>query len=93
MFVNAGFIVGFDTRAGQRRARASSSASRQTAIPVNMAGLLTALPTTQLTRRLAAAGRLHEDFDVAPEGEGDQCTGGLNFDHVPAPRGDPRRTT
>jgi hypothetical protein len=50
----------------------------EAAHPVNMAGLLTALPTTQLTRRLAAAGRLPQDFDVAPETEGDQCTGGLN---------------
>jgi hypothetical protein len=44
-----------------------------------MAGLLFALPTTQLTRRLEAAGRLAKDFDVQPEGVGDQCTAGLNF--------------
>ncbi len=78
MFVNAGYILGFDAEKGSV-ARGIIECIEETAIPVNMAGLLTALPTTQLTRRLAAAGRLHEDFDVAPEGEGDQCTAGLNF--------------
>jgi hypothetical protein len=76
--VNAGFIIGFDTEKGSV-AGGSSTASRRRH-PVNMAGLLFALPTTQLTRRLATAGRLHENFDVAPEGVGDQCTAGLNFD-------------
>ena len=86
MFVNAGFIIGFDTEKGSV-ARGIIGCIDETGIPVNMAGLLFALPTTQLTRRLAAAGRLHENFDVAPEGVGDQCTAGLNF--VPCrPRGD-----
>jgi len=79
MFVNAGFIIGFDTEKGSV-ARGIIECIEETSIPVNMAGLLFALPTTQLTRRLAAAGRLHENFDVAPEGVGDQCTAGLNFD-------------
>jgi radical SAM superfamily enzyme YgiQ (UPF0313 family) len=79
MFVNAGFIIGFDTEKGSV-ARGIIDCIEATGIPVNMAGLLFALPTTQLTRRLAAAGRLHENFDVAPEGVGDQCTAGLNFD-------------
>jgi Domain of unknown function (DUF4070) len=79
MFVNAGFIIGFDTEKGSV-ARGIIDCIEATWIPVNMAGLLFALPTTQLTRRLAAAGRLHENFDVAPEGVGDQCTAGLNFD-------------
>jgi len=79
MFVNAGFIIGFDTEKGSV-ARGIIECIEATGIPVNMAGLLFALPTTQLTRRLAAAGRLHENFDVAPEGVGDQCTAGLNFD-------------
>jgi len=79
MFVNAGFIIGFDTERGSV-ARGIIDCIEQTGIPVNMAGLLFALPTTQLTRRLAAAGRLHENFDVAPEGVGDQCTAGINFD-------------
>jgi radical SAM superfamily enzyme YgiQ (UPF0313 family) len=79
MFVNAGFIIGFDTEKGSV-SRGIIDCIEATGIPVNMAGLLFALPTTQLTRRLAAAGRLHENFDVAPEGVGDQCTAGLNFD-------------
>jgi hypothetical protein len=79
MFVNAGFILGFDTEKGSV-ARGIIDCIEDTAIPVTMAGLLYALPTTQLTRRLAAAGRLHKDFDVAPEGVGDQCTAGINFD-------------
>jgi radical SAM superfamily enzyme YgiQ (UPF0313 family) len=78
IFVNAGFIVGFDSERGSV-ARGIIECIEDTGIPVNMVGLLTALPTTQLTRRLAAAGRLPAGFDVAPEGEGDQCTAGLNF--------------
>jgi hypothetical protein len=86
MFVNAGFIVGLDTERGSV-ARGIIACIGETAIPVNMVGLLTALPTTQLTRRLDTAGRLPPDFDVAPDGDGDQCTGGLNF--VPCrPRAD-----
>ncbi|HVR85227.1 MAG TPA: B12-binding domain-containing radical SAM protein [Planctomycetota bacterium] len=79
MFVNAGFIIGFDTEKGSV-ARGIIRCIEETGIPVNMAGLLFALPTTQLTKRLAAAGRLHENFDVAPDGVGDQCTAGINFD-------------
>lgn len=79
MFVNAGFIIGFDTEKGSV-ARGIIDCIEETSIPVTMAGLLFALPTTQLTRRLAAAGRLHENFDVAPEGVGDQCTAGINYD-------------
>jgi hypothetical protein len=78
MFVNAGFILGFDTEQGSV-ARGVTECVEATGIPVAMAGLLTALPTTQLTRRLAKEGRLAEDFDVAPDDGGDQCTAGLNF--------------
>ena len=49
------------------------------AVPVNMVGLLFALPNTQLQRRLAREGRLSDGFQVAPDDAGDQCTGGLNF--------------
>jgi hypothetical protein len=45
-----------------------------------MVGLLYALPNTQLTRRLAAAGRLHPGHDVAPPDIADQCSATLNFD-------------
>jgi radical SAM superfamily enzyme YgiQ (UPF0313 family) len=79
MFVNAGFILGFDTEQSSV-AGGIIACIEATDIPVAMVGLLTALPTTQLTRRLAKEGRLPEGFDVVPEGEGDQCTGGLNFE-------------
>ncbi len=48
-----------------------------------MVGLLFALPGTQLSRRLAKEGRLHDSFDRVVEDpfqQGDQCTSGLNFD-------------
>src|SRR5689334_6800202 len=79
MFVNAGFIVGFDTEQGNV-AMGIIGCVDDTAIPVAMVGLLYALPNTQLTRRLAGEGRLHANFDVQPVGEGDQCTAGLNYD-------------
>jgi hypothetical protein len=79
MFVNAGFILGFDTEPGSV-AGALVECIEATAIPVNMAGLLFALPTTQLARRLAREGRLHQSFDVQLDDScADQCTSGLNF--------------
>jgi hypothetical protein len=47
-----------------------------------MAGLLYALPNTQLSRRLEREGRLHSGSHLlrVEVGHGDQCTGGLNFD-------------
>jgi hypothetical protein len=81
IFVNAGYILGFDSERGSV-ARGIIECIQATSIPVNMAGLLAALPTTQLTRRLIKEGRIHADYEIQPEGEGDQCTGGLNFDTV-----------
>ena len=80
MLVMAGYIVGFD---GEKPGLADRVIRLidATAIPVNMVGLLFALPTTQLTRRLAREGRLPPDFDmVRPEMGGDQCSAGLNFE-------------
>jgi radical SAM superfamily enzyme YgiQ (UPF0313 family) len=75
MMVLAGFIVGFDTEeAGV--AQAMIDCIEATSIPVCMVGMLTALPGTQLTRRLEKAGRLLPFDDM---GSGDQCTAGLNF--------------
>ncbi len=74
MFVIAGFIVGFDTEKGSV-ATGLVDCIEATGIPVAMVGLLTALPNTQLTRRLEAEGRLLP-FATA---SGDQCSGGLNF--------------
>ena len=80
MYVNAGFIIGFDTEKASC-AQGLIQCIEDTAIPVCMVGLLFALPNTQLTRRLLAEGRLHPadsiDWD---ETMADQCTSGLNFE-------------
>jgi radical SAM superfamily enzyme YgiQ (UPF0313 family) len=75
MMVLAGFIVGFDTEESGV-AQAMVDCIEATSIPVSMIGMLTALPGTQLTRRLEREGRLlpFDDMD-----KGDQCTAGLNF--------------
>ncbi len=78
MFVNSGYIIGFDTDPpdiSQRMLQLIETSD----VPVNMVGLLFALPGTQLTRRLRREGRLGAGFDVAPDGSGDQCSAGLNF--------------
>ena len=74
IFVIAGFIVGFDTEKGSM-AKGMIGCIEDTGIPVSMVGLLTALPNTQLTRRLTAEKRLLP----FQEGSGDQCTAGINF--------------
>ena len=87
MFVIAGFIVGFDNeKTGTDRALIDLI--DEASIPISMVGLLWALPKTQLTRRLAKEGRLHDHHDVMIEGlESDHCTAGLNFDTL-RPRDD-----
>ena len=81
MFVNAGFIVGFDSEKGSV-ADAMIDCIEATAIPFCMVGLLYALPNTQLTRRLAREGRLFPPSYVAglDVEAGDQCTAGINFE-------------
>jgi hypothetical protein len=80
IFVNAGFIVGFDSEKGSIAA-GMIDCVEDTAIPVCMVGLLYALPNTQLTRRLASEGRLFAEPDpLSGEGPADQCTAGLNFE-------------
>jgi hypothetical protein len=83
MFVIAGFIVGFDTEKGSI-ADGMVDCVEDTAIPISMVGLLTALANTQLTTRLERAGRMFPAtwlMDKANErGGGDQCTLGLNFE-------------
>jgi hypothetical protein len=81
MVVIAGFIVGFDNETdgvGEGIVQLIEDA----AIPVAMAGLLYALPQTQLSRRLEREGRLHPIADLVNRTAqlGDQCTAGLNFD-------------
>lgn len=76
MMVLAGFIVGFDTEESGV-AQGMIDCIEATSIPVCMIGMLTALPGTQLTRRLEREGRLLPFHDTD---SGDQCTAGLNFE-------------
>ncbi len=78
IFVNAGFIIGFDAERASV-AEEMIACIEATSIPVCMVGLLYALPGTQLARRLKAEGRLHTDTYLVQEDDADQCTSGLNF--------------
>ncbi len=79
MFVFAGFIVGFDGEKGSI-ARPMMELIDDAAIPIGIVGLLYALSSTQLGRRLVKENRLHPGHDTQATGTGDQCTIGLNFD-------------
>lgn len=78
MVVTAGFILGFD---GETRGAAEAIVGcvEAAGIPMAMVGLLTALPHTQLTRRLAREGRLPDGYSLQRPGGVDQATMGLNF--------------
>jgi radical SAM superfamily enzyme YgiQ (UPF0313 family) len=72
MEVMAGFIVGFDSDPEDIFER-QIKFIQESAIPLAMVGLLTALPDTQLWRRLEREGRLLE------ESSGNNTDGSLNF--------------
>src|SRR6266481_2313305 len=72
MEVMAGFIVGFDNDPDDIFER-QIDFIRKSAIPLAMVGLLTALPDTQLWRRLEKEGRL------LAESTGNNTDGSLNF--------------
>src|SRR5215207_6910234 len=72
MEVMAGFIVGFDSDPEDIFDR-QINFIRESAIPLAMVGLLTALPDTQLWRRLKKEGRLLH------ESSGNNTEGTLNF--------------
>lgn len=82
MFVTTGYIVGFDSERGSV-AQSMLDLIEASDTPANMVGLLYALPGTQLSRRLAAEGRLGDCQHYAEEDEaaqaGDQCLAGINF--------------
>jgi len=78
--VMAGFIIGFDNDPEDIFER-QINFIRESAIPLAMVGLLTALPQTQLWRRLQREGRLLKEST----GNNTDCS--LNF----IPRMDPRR--
>ncbi len=82
LFVTAGFVVGFDSEK-DGVADEMVACIQMAALPICIVGMLTALPNTQLSRRLEREGRLHPDVDFSFMNDargGDQCTEGLNFD-------------
>ncbi len=85
IFVNAGFIIGFDAEHASV-AGAMIACIEATGVPVCMVGLLYALPGTRLSRRLEAEGRMHSQSYSVHDDDGDQCTSGLNFE-TRRPRG------
>ncbi len=86
IYVNAGFILGFDVES-DNVASLMSQCIESAAIPMCMVGLLYALPGTALSHRLRAEGRLHPDSDrLTSDADADQCTSGLNFE-TKRPRG------
>ena len=77
IYVTAGFILGFDTdRDGV--AEKMIATIQATEIPMCFVNLLSALPNTQLARRLKKEGRLVTDFEVTSE-VGEWSTSALNF--------------
>ncbi len=78
IFVNAGFIVGFDSEQANV-SDAMVGCIEAAAIPVCMVGLLFALPGTRLAARLRDEKRLNEATPTPNAEDADQCTSGLNF--------------
>ena len=78
MYVVAGFVVGFDAEK-QSISAGLADCIRDTSVPTATVSILTALPNTQLSRRLAKEGRLFDQFRKTMTESGDMCTAGLNF--------------
>ena len=78
IYVVAGFVVGFDAEE-KSVSGTMMDCIRATAIPTTTVSLLTALPNTQLSRRLGKEGRLFDGFRRTMTESGDMCTAGLNF--------------
>ena len=81
MTVNGGFILGFDSETAETAPR-MVELIQETGICTAMVGTLTALPNTQLSRRLAGEGRLfHREGLMIEDAESDidNTTSGLNF--------------
>ena len=79
IYVNAGFILGFDTETDGSADNIIECATKS-GIPTCMVGLLYALPRTQLTRRLKKEGRLAERFEFVETIREHQFATGLNFE-------------
>ncbi len=79
MIVNGGFILGFDNET-ERTADHMVDLIQDTGICMAMVGTLSALPNTQLSRRLADEGRLFTGGLIQVQAcDVDQTTSGLNF--------------
>jgi radical SAM superfamily enzyme YgiQ (UPF0313 family) len=81
MVVNAGFILGFDSET-EHTADNMIDLIQETGISTVLVSKLTALPNTQLSRRLAEEGRLFAKGRMTvsdTEAEIDNTTNGLNF--------------
>jgi radical SAM superfamily enzyme YgiQ (UPF0313 family) len=79
MIVNGGFILGFDNET-EKTANHMVTLIQDTGICMAMVGTLSALPNTQLSRRLEREGRLFTDaFVIGKSCDIDQTTSGLNF--------------
>ncbi len=80
IMVMAGYIIGLDDESPDMASR-MITCIQDTSVPVNMVGLLFALPNTQLSRRLKREGRIKDGFELVSATAGsDQCAEGLNFD-------------
>ncbi|MHB9032448.1 MAG: B12-binding domain-containing radical SAM protein [Anaerolineae bacterium] len=79
MIVNGGFILGFDNETAQTAGQ-MVNLIQDTGICMAMVGTLSALPNTQLSRRLEREGRLFPGGLVQKQAcDVDQTTSGLNF--------------
>ncbi len=80
MIVNGGFVLGFDSET-EKTAKNMIDLIQETGICSALVSSLTALPNTQLSRRLEREGRLFAGGLTVTERtvDVDQTTGGLNF--------------
>jgi hypothetical protein len=79
MIVNGGFILGFDNET-DKTANHMVDLIQDTGICMAMVGTLSALPNTQLSRRLEREGRLFSGaLVIGKSSDIDQTTSGLNF--------------
>ena len=80
IIVNGGFVLGFDSET-EHTAGKMIDLIQETGICSALVSTLTALPNTQLSRRLAREGRLFAGGLMLADGAADvdQTTGGLNY--------------
>ncbi len=83
MIVDGGFVLGFD-RETETTAGNMIHLIQDAGICMAMVGTLSALPNTQLSRRLTQEGRLFHggQMEIRSAGDIDQTTSGLNFSTI-----------